>query len=76
MTHDIQHHAPALACADIDINFRYVDRSFKGTITFGQFLACYANFLISHARMHGNSKPKPAVVLEDLDDDLLSGPLR
>ena len=32
---------------------RFVDRNFRGTITFGQFLACYANFLISHSMMQG-----------------------
>lgn len=32
----------------VDVNFRFVDRALRGKITFGQFLACYANFLYSY----------------------------
>lgn len=60
----------------VDMNFRFVDRSFRGTITFGQFLACYANFLISHSLMHSKNgldgRPETAggtLVVEDLEDE-------
>ena len=64
----------------VDMNFRYVDRSFRGTITFGQFLACYANFLQSHVMMqqHGaktNTRMQGGLEIEDFDD-ATAGPLR
>lgn len=31
-----------------DMNFRFADRSFRGTISVGQFLACYATLLVMH----------------------------
>jgi Ca2+-binding EF-hand superfamily protein len=32
----------------VDVNFKFVDRTLRGKISFGQFLACYANFLYSY----------------------------
>lgn len=32
----------------VNANFRFVDRALTGRISFGQFLACYANFLYSY----------------------------
>jgi Ca2+-binding EF-hand superfamily protein len=32
----------------VDVNFKFVDRTLQGKISFGQFLACYANFLYSY----------------------------
>mmetsp|Transcript_19545 Transcript_19545/g.66468 ORF Transcript_19545/g.66468 Transcript_19545/m.66468 type:complete len:244 (-) Transcript_19545:470-1201(-) len=72
---------PIMAKSYIDINFRYVDRNFTGKITFGQFLACYANFLQSHAALTKPSKKQNSSnnVLA-FDDDLrggdVNGPLR
>lgn len=45
----------------VDINFRYADRNLRGLITFGQFLACYANFLYTYEVTHNrtrHSKPQ------------------
>jgi hypothetical protein len=32
----------------VDVNFKFVDRTLQGKISFGQFLACYANFLYTY----------------------------
>lgn len=40
--------SPAMQRQYVDVNFRFVDRALRGRISFGQFLACYANFLYSY----------------------------
>ena len=40
--------SPLLLQQYISTNFSFVDRELAGKISFGQFLACYANFLYSY----------------------------
>ncbi|KAK3260009.1 hypothetical protein CYMTET_31024 [Cymbomonas tetramitiformis] len=35
----------------VDMNFRFADRDFRGAVSFGQFLACYATFLVSLSKL-------------------------
>ena len=39
--------SPLMLRQYVDVNFKFVDRALAGKIAFGQFLACYANFLYS-----------------------------
>jgi Ca2+-binding EF-hand superfamily protein len=40
--------SPLMLKQYVDVNFKFVDRTLQGKISFGQFLACYANFLYSY----------------------------
>ena len=44
----------------IDINFKFVDRTLQGKLSFGQFLASYANFMYSYEIAQGMRKRRQA----------------
>ena len=52
--------SPMMLNQYISVNFKFVDRQMQGQISFGQFLACYANFMYSYEIAQGMRRRRHA----------------